>query len=322
MFINIIYFSENFNFLSTMKFLRICTLRMGKSLLSLFTVFFLSFVLYYIFSLLVEITNAVQAAKRPYWDKQSNGTKYILLWDQMRLFWKRGRSVFQTLNCPIRNCVFLKKQVPYSVYPTHFDAIIFPQYTLARENRPSVRSSRQIYIFASYESSCTEPVCDEFNDNFFNWTLTYRLDSHILWSYFIVRNSSGTVVAPNVDVIWNISYQHTKFPTQPALKSVLSKKTKAAIWVVSHCLTNGIREDYLNVLQEILLYFSLRMDVYGQCSYKKCPNDNCGKLIRDNYFFYMAFENSIVEDYVTEKVLNGYDNLAVPIVYGGANYSR
>ncbi|XP_026326219.1 alpha-(1,3)-fucosyltransferase C-like isoform X2 [Hyposmocoma kahamanoa] len=36
----------------------------------------------------------------------------------------------------------------------------------------------------------------------------------------------------------------------------------------------------------------------------------------------MAYENSIIEDYVTEKVLYGYENFAVPIVYGGANYSR
>lgn len=57
------------------------------------------------------------------------------------------------------------------------------------------------------------------------------------------------------------------------------------------------------------------MDVYGQCFYRKCPYDNCGKLIRENYFFYMAFETSIVEDYVTEKVLNGYENKAVSIVY-------
>lgn len=295
-----------------MKFLRLWS----NCLLSLFIIFVLGFTFHYIFSLMVEISKAVKSAKLP------KGTKYILLWDHINLFWKGGRSVFPTLNCPIRNCVFLKKRPPYNAYPSYFDAIIFPQYTLARGNRPSVRSNSQIYIFATYESSCTEPVCDEFNDNFFNWTLTHRLDSHIPWLYFIVRDQSGVIVAPSLDVIWDNSYQYITSPIQPALKSVLSKKTKAAIWIVSHCPTNSLREDYLHILQEILLYFSLRIDVYGRCSYRKCPNNNCGKLIREHYFFYIAFENSIEEDYVTEKVLHGYENLAVPIVYGGANYSR
>lgn len=312
-----------------MKLLRECSLGAirhcrGNGLLLIFIIFVLGFIflLHYIFTAMVEISSAIKTAKPLFWNKQSNGTKYILLWDDIFLFWMRGKSVFPTLNCPIRNCVFLKRQIPYNIYPSYFDAIIFSQNTLARENRPSERSRRQIYIFTSWESSCTEPVCDEFNDNFFNWTLTHRLDSHIPWLYFSVRDSSGAVVAPSRDVIWNDSYQLTTSPIQPALKSVLSKKTKAAIWVVSHCPTDGVREEYLNVLQEILLYFSLKMDVYGKCSLRKCPNDNCNKLIKDNYFFYMAFENSFVEDYVTEKVLNGYDNWAVPIVYGGANYSR
>lgn len=305
-----------------MKILRVFFIRRANCLLLLFVTIVLGFTVHYIFSTMVEIMKAIKATKPSYWDKQSNGTKYILIWDDMYLFWNRGRSVFPKLNCPIRNCIFLKKQIPYNAYTSYFDAILFPYHSLARGNWPVIRSRRQIYIFTSYESSCTEPVCDDFNDNFFNWTLTHRLDSHIPWPYFSVRNRSGAVVAPSRDVIWDDSYQYAMSPIHEDLKRVLSRKTKAAIWVVSHCPTDSVREDYLIVLQEILLYFSLRMDVYGRCTVRKCPDDNCGKLIKENYFFYMAFENSFVEDYVTEKVLNGYENMAVPIVYGGANYSR
>lgn len=234
-----------------MKFLGLCSLLRPNCLLLLLITFVLCITFHYIFTLMADISNAVKAAHPRFLDKESKWTKYIILWDRIYLFWKQGRSVFPTLNCPIRNCVFLKKQITYNAYLSYFNTIIFPQHALSRGNRPSIRSSRQIYTFTTSGSSCTEPVCDEFNDNFFNWTLTYRLDSHIPWLYFTVRNSSGAIVDPSVDVIWEDSYQHTTFPILPDLKSVLSKKTKAAIWLVSHCPTDSVREDYLYVLQEI-----------------------------------------------------------------------
>lgn len=66
------------------------------------------------------------------------------------------------------------------------------------------------------------------------------------------------------------------------------------------------------------------VDVYGRCGPKKCPKDEpskCNGLIKE-YLFYMALENAISEDYVTEKVLLGYQNNAIPVVLGGADYDR
>ena len=40
------------------------------------------------------------------------------------------------------------------------------------------------------------------------------------------------------------------------------------------------------------------------------------------YRFYLAFENSMCRDYVSEKVFQRMaDSLVIPIVMGGANYS-
>jgi len=41
----------------------------------------------------------------------------------------------------------------------------------------------------------------------------------------------------------------------------------------------------------------------------------------DGYKFYLAFENSLCPDYVTEKFYRALDKEVVPIVYGGADYS-
>ncbi|XP_063375065.1 alpha-(1,3)-fucosyltransferase C-like [Cydia amplana] len=50
--------------------------------------------------------------------------------------------------------------------------------------------------------------------------------------------------------------------------------------------------------------------------------EECLKLIQEQYYFYLSFENSFSEDYVTEKLLTALENYAVPVVYGGANYTR
>jgi alpha-1,3-fucosyltransferase len=41
-----------------------------------------------------------------------------------------------------------------------------------------------------------------------------------------------------------------------------------------------------------------------------------------NYKFYLAAENSLCPDYVTEKFYRGFLNDVVQVVYGGADYSH
>lgn len=67
------------------------------------------------------------------------------------------------------------------------------------------------------------------------------------------------------------------------------------------------------------------VDVYGNCGTFTCPrNDSakCNQIIRDDYMFYLAFENSADQDYVTEKIMTAYQNDAVPVVLGNADYER
>lgn len=48
----------------------------------------------------------------------------------------------------------------------------------------------------------------------------------------------------------------------------------------------------------------------------------CTKRISTDFKFYVAFESALCEDYVTEKLAMSYQRDIIPIVYGGANYSR
>lgn len=45
-------------------------------------------------------------------------------------------------------------------------------------------------------------------------------------------------------------------------------------------------------------------------------------MLNKDYKFYFAFENSLCEDYVTEKLFNNMKQYIVPVVYGGADYNR
>ncbi len=80
----------------------------------------------------------------------------------------------------------------------------------------------------------------------------------------------------------------------------------------------------------VVTYFSvffrnhIKVDVFGVCGRKKCgKNSQCESMLTNDYKFYLAFENSVCQDYTTEKF---FDKLAkfliVPIVLSRAVISN
>lgn len=139
--------------------------------------------------------------------------------------------------------------------------------------------------------------------------MTYRLDSDIPLLY-------GRITP--------LTFNFTK-AAPIRTKNYALNKTRAVVWMASHCNTSGKRETYVEQLKKYIA-----VDVYGRCGNLTCPRNethwisepHCYKLLSSTYKFYLSFENSVCQDYVTEKFFNLMQHDIVPVVYGGADYER
>ncbi|EFA05856.1 alpha-(1,3)-fucosyltransferase C [Tribolium castaneum] len=246
-----------------------------------------------------------QTLKRNVDDKptflDNNDTKTILYWTPMfqslNFYLGLGSKIFE--KCAYNNCyaTYVKNERPVE----KFDAIIFHgvEYQEKWFGKPQKRNPNQVYIFSNQESPVNTPSFIRDFDNFYNWTMTYRLDSDILRPYgFLVKQKTGY-----------------KLPTVEEIQ----KRPKKIAWFVSNCGTSSERELLVNEIQK-----EIHVDVYGRCGTLHCEKNNkegCYDMMERKYKFYLSFENSICEDYVTEKLYNVLQRNIVPIVYGGADYN-
>lgn len=256
-----------------------------------------------------------------------DGILYILLWTGRSYVptahWKLGQESLTTMGCKYQNC-FIVDDIHFFEYVTDYDIIVFNSIDLTIDTElPKTRSNYQSYVFVSTEASTNYPTHPKFNW-FFNYTWTYKMDSDIYYPYFITRNKRSEVIAPNIDVKW-IALKDMQ-PTTDSVVEKLNNKKIAAAWFVTNCYASSPRLNYLRSLRAALKKYGQEIDVFGICDANKlCPKnamDECFSLLESNYYFYLSFENSFTEDYVTEKLLTALEHYAVPVVLGGANYSR
>ena len=92
-------------------------------------------------------------------------------------------------------------------------------------------------------------------------------------------------------------------------------KTKLVAWFVSNCAAKNARLEYARSLSE-----EISVDIFGSCGELRCSKregEQCRDKLREQYKFYLAFENSDCKDYVTEKFFtNSLHQGVVPIVMG------
>ncbi|KAK4307799.1 hypothetical protein Pmani_020467 [Petrolisthes manimaculis] len=156
----------------------------------------------------------------------------------------------------------------------------------------------------------------------FNRTMHYRRDSDIqLLHGFIVRRGEEVNVLPPAWRRPPLLHDHNTNYTSRHL----------AVAFISNCNDHSWRLKYIHALQD---HTGSSVHVVGKCGTIKCGQsmyafhgyrvdlDQCLSQAGHNYLFYLAFENALCEDYVTEKLYNLMYYPIVPVVYGAADYTK
>lgn len=262
---------------------------------------------------------------------------YILQWTRVEVPWaswsfwylEMGQKSFVSRNCSFQNC-FITPNRTYLNNILDFDVLLFNIADIGNspflsDNMPPNRSESQLYVFVAAEPA--GPI-SHFYNGFFNFTWTYRITSNIFHPFFVVKNNIGEVIGPREHMKW-VNYKYLP-PTNKSIIRKLLNKRVAAAWVSAICKQQNNSIFVKNLVDELSKY-GHQVHHYGHCGQLSCPRNpnerlhlltNCYEKIESDYYFYLAFENYFAEDYVTEKVLHGLQHFLVPIVLGGADYTR
>jgi len=225
----------------------------------------------------------------------------VLLWDKQRYGgdskWgdklPEGRFIFD--RCPVSTCTLSANRESSDAA----DLVVFSwlYFDMPTFNRPK----DQLWMVWNLESP---PHSKKLRPhNIFNWTATYRWDS--------------TLVVPYVR--WFYYDLRIKFASQT--ESLATNKTRKVAWFVSNCNPSNKRFQYFQQLSK-----HIEIDVYGRCGNFSCKrgSSNCDDIVRD-YKFYLAFENSNCNNYITEKAFYyTYRLNVIPVVLGarGSDYEK
>ncbi|VDM97398.1 unnamed protein product [Thelazia callipaeda] len=191
------------------------------------------------------------------------------------------------------------------------DAIIFHfmDGDFQLDDLPKIRFPFQRYVFLTVEAPPSYRTVQRNSlhapHNFFNWTMTYRYDSDVPWVY------GGYWISPENNKELNLQSENLPYDE----KSILEKKNGAIFWLVSNCNTSSKRE---LAVEKLAKYITI--DKYGACAENPHKRKACGrhsvceKALSSANFFYIAIENAVCKDYITEKYFSRYQLPSVPIV--------
>ncbi|KAK4022252.1 hypothetical protein OUZ56_007731 [Daphnia magna] len=214
-----------------------------------------------------------------------------------------GRNALRESGCPVWQCETSDNRTNVQEY----DAVVFHLRSWTQNDLPDKRSPHQRYVFWSIESAAWRFIDTNLMKNFFNWTMTYRWDSDIVSPYGYIKPSGGVPLHPTHEQMKN-------FLSSPSPINYAEGKTKIAAWFVSNCASQSRRNEMVRELQKYI-----DVDIYGDCGTMVCPRkreDDCRKMAGKKYKFYLSLENSLCQDYVTEKFFGMMHEPIIPVVVG------
>ena len=231
-----------------------------------------------------------------------------------------GREPFVNAGCKVSNCVATNDRNLFN----QSNGVIFHAGDYRDDDMPTHRFPHQRFIFLLFETLPGTAHLPCFSRrNYYNWTMSHRRDSDIYVGkpYGALRKlGDGTEQVNRLPPKLQTGQRLAK-PEELLNRQYpqLANRTKLIAWFNSHCPTHSQREDYVKELAK-----HIQVDIYGKCGPLEClpRNDPRCDVVLDKYRFYLAAENSLCPDYVTEKFYRALMNDIVPIVIGGADYAQ
>ncbi|CAC5401661.1 FUT-1 [Mytilus coruscus] len=164
---------------------------------------------------------------------------------------------------------------------------------------PPKRTENQTWIFFTLESP--QHIYGRYKEK--QWNIAFNLT----WSY----RQDSDIFTPYGKFSKRLTYKEKNYT------EIFEQKSNDVAWVVSNCFAHSKRMRYVQMMKKYI-----DVDIFGRCG-KFCSlsGDNCIKNLSRNYKFYLSFENSLCEDYVTEKAFRLYkdDFNIVPVIRGAPN---
>ena len=199
-----------------------------------------------------------------------------------------------------KTCANVARQCRYSYDKDDYDVadlVMFHMFYVRNASQMPMRSRPEGQLWLSYyrEAPTRTAMFQLHNVTEFNVTMSYSRSTDITVPYSLVREN------------------------KPAQNNTSSRRL-AVLWYVSNCRTPSKRNLYAAELAR-----HIPVQVYGACGDRSPCTKFDGECERDmyrEYYFYLSFENSVCDDYITEKVWNRLHAGIVPVVMGGGDYAR
>ena len=243
----------------------------------------------------------------------------ILLWTYMN-----GGNVMKQCNTAVP-CVYTNDRSLYNVSDV---VILTSRFIRDRQQMPSFRPPHQHWITFLREAPDRTKLKIKPYETWFNWTVAYSMNGDVVLPYgmclptrdkvakdpssitYIIRRVYGDSAESMPWVKRNVPYKYTPYDHAKG-------KTRLVLWFVSNCQPPSLRERYVAELKQYV-----DVDIFGKCACKTCKERHTAPTgdLFNTHKFYLAFENSLCADYITEKVWGRLQQGIVPIVLGGADY--
>lgn len=231
----------------------------------------------------------------------------VLVWNKIKgyLDWLRDDFTRDALQHCSTECVFTSDKRAM----TRSAGVLFHVKTHSKSDFPNKRAHpAQKYMMVSLEQPAYAPLMKHpAYTSKFDYLMTYDLD---------------TSTVPVITI--HPHYAAKEYFEAPSVP--FEEKLDAAVMFTSNCKNAGA-DSRLKYFEELMKHMTVHS--YGKCLHnteeppagKRSRNENKRRVL-SKYKWYLAFENNIIKDYVSEKVYDGVLAGTVPVYYGTDGVDR